>query len=488
MVDGDDTEIRVQVDLGKPRRQWGEGTSRARVGFQVERETLNMSLSSGSWGALSASTGGTTTGSAAEVTASSLSAWATLKATTAAVVHSSAGVVGSASVSRGLWAARLDQDGLATDVVGVGSESSLVAGRGGELNKGAVLLAVDVEVDELTVGSKSSTEGISLDGLGHVADVAHRALLLERGGDGLWALTLGVSTGSLPALGLRSLVLLVGCWGGWGCGLSWGCGSSGSLGSGRCGCALLGGSWGCSLRGRDSWDSWDSGASGSSSSRGTVSPAHWLGWGGWDGGGLGSSGLGDSWGWERVLGDLGSLGCLLLKLLLGNLWGDGSRGSGLLDGLNSSSRGSAVGLGLLEDSRLGIKLKLLVDNIGDDLSLGLLNGGLGLGHLDVSDVLGGWGSSLLVDSSLNNLFLGLLIDVAEDIVEDEVSGWLLGEDEGLDELLQLGRLVGGLANDLDDDGLIGTLGVDVRDADLAVLELKRLDALLDGLDESAKYL
>lgn len=29
MVDGGDTEIWVQVDLGKPRRRWGEGTSRA---------------------------------------------------------------------------------------------------------------------------------------------------------------------------------------------------------------------------------------------------------------------------------------------------------------------------------------------------------------------------------------------------------------------------------------------------------------------------
>jgi hypothetical protein len=452
----------------------------------VAHQTLNSSLSSGGGGrgALSASTGGTTTGGATEAATSSLSTWAALKATTAAVVHASTGVIGGASVSGGLWAAGLDQDGLATDVVGVGSESSLVAGWGGELNKRAVLLAVDVKVDELTVGGEGSTESIGLDGLGHVADVAHRALLLERGGDGLWALALGVSAGSLPALGLRSLVLLVGGWGGGGCGLGGGCGSNGS--SSRCGCALLGGSWRGSLGGRDSWDSWHGGASGSSSSRGTVSPTHWLGWGGWDWSSLRSSGLGDSWGWERVLRGLGSLGCLLLKLLLSDLRSDGSWGSGgLLDGLNSSSRGSAIGLGLLEDSRLGIKLELLVDNISDNLGLGLLDAGLGLGHLDISDVLGNWGSGLLADSSLNNLLLGLLVDVAEDVVKNEVSGWLLGEDEGLDELLQLGRLVGGLANDLDDDGLVRALGVDVRDADLAVLELKRLDTLLDGLDESA---
>lgn len=428
----------------------------------MARETLDSRRSSGSRGALSASTtGGTATGSAAEVTASSLSTWATLKATTAAVVHASAGVVGGASVSRGLWAAGLDQDGLATDVVGVGSESSLVTGWGGELNKRAVLLAVDVKVDELTMGGESSTESIGLDGLSHVADVAHRALLLEGGGDGLWALTLGVSAGSLPALGLRGLVLLVGGWGGGGCGLGGSSGSNGSLSSSRCGCALLGGSWRCGLGRRDSWDSWDGGASSSGSGRGTVSPAHWLGWGGWDWGSLGSSGLGDSWGWERVLGDLSSLSCLLLELLLGNLRGDGSWGSGsLLDGLNSSSWGSAVGL-LLQDSRLGVKLELLVDNISDDLSLGLLDAGLGLGHLNVGDVLSDWGSGLLIDSSLDNLLLDLLVDVAEDIVENEVSGWLLGENKGLDELLQLGGLVGGLANDLDDDGLIGTLGIDV---------------------------
>lgn len=464
----------------------GERGRRARVGCQVARETLNCSLSSGSRGALSASTGGTATGGAAEIATSSLSTWATFKATTAAVVHPSAGVVGGSSVSRGLWAAGLDKYGLATDVVGVGSESSLVSGWGGELNKRAVLLAVNVEVDELTVGGESGAESVGLDGLGHVADVAHRALLLERGGDGLRALALGVSAGSLPALGLRGLVLLVGGWGGGDCSLG-GCRSSnGSLSRGRCRRALLSGSWGCSLCGWDSWDSWHGGASGSSSGGGTVSPAHWLGWGGWNWGSLGSRGLGDSWGWDRVLGDLSSLGCLLLELLLSNLRGDGSWGSGsLLFGLNSSSRGSAVGLVILEDSRLGIKLELLVDNISDDLSLGLLDAGLGLWHLDISDVLSGWSSGLLVDSSLDNLLLGLLVDVAEDVVKDEVSSWLLGEDEGLDELLQLGRLVGGLANDLDDDGLVRALGVDVRDADLAVLELKRLDTLLDRLDESA---
>jgi hypothetical protein len=365
-------------------------------------------------------------------------------------------------------------------VVWVGSKGSLVTSWGGELNERAVLLAVDVEVYELSVGGESGAEGIGLNGLSHVANVTHRALLLERGGDGLWALALGICASSLPALGLGSLILLVGSWGGGGWDWCW-CGScSWSSGGGRC--ALLG--WG-RRGGLGGWDGRNDGAGASSngSSRGAVGPAHGLGWSGWDRGSLGSSNLSGSWAWERIFGDLGGLGCLLLKLLLGDLRSHGRWGGGsLLDGLSSTSRSSAVGLGLFEDSGLGILLKLLLNDICDDLRLCLLDGGLGLGHLDIGSLLSGGGSGLVVGNSLDDLLLSLLVDVAEDVVEDEVSGRLLGEDESLDELLQLGRLVGCLANDLDDDGLVRALGVDVRDADLAVLELKRLDALLDGLD------
>ena len=46
-------------------------------------------------------------------------------------------------------------------------------------------------------------------------------------------------------------------------------------------------------------------------------------------------------------------------------------------------------------------------------------------------------------------------------------------------------LVGDLADDLDDDVGIGALGVDVGDADLGVLELEMLDALVDSLLMSA---
>jgi hypothetical protein len=44
-----------------------------------------------------------------------------------------------------------------------------------------------------------------------------------------------------------------------------------------------------------------------------------------------------------------------------------------------------------------------------------------------------------------------------------------------------GRLVGDLANDLDDNVVIRGLGIDVGDADLALGEVKLLDALVDGL-------
>jgi len=43
------------------------------------------------------------------------------------------------------------------------------------------------------------------------------------------------------------------------------------------------------------------------------------------------------------------------------------------------------------------------------------------------------------------------------------------------------RLVGNLADDLDDDVDVGGLGIDVGDADLAVLELELLYPVVDGL-------
>jgi hypothetical protein len=75
----------------------------------------------------------------------------------------------------------------------------------------------------------------------------------------------------------------------------------------------------------------------------------------------------------------------------------------------------------------------------------------------------------------------LLDDVAEDVVQDKVAVGLGGENESLGELLVRGRLVGDLANDLDDNVVIRGLGIDVGDADLALGEVELLDALVDGL-------
>lgn len=44
-----------------------------------------------------------------------------------------------------------------------------------------------------------------------------------------------------------------------------------------------------------------------------------------------------------------------------------------------------------------------------------------------------------------------------------------------------GRLVGDLADDLDDNVVIRGLGIDIGDADLALGEVELLDALVDGL-------
>jgi hypothetical protein len=59
---------------------------------------------------------------------------------------------------------------------------------------------------------------------------------------------------------------------------------------------------------------------------------------------------------------------------------------------------------------------------------------------------------------------------------------LLGKDKGLDKLLELGRFIGGFTNDLNDDVVVGCLGIDIRDADFAVLEIEFFDTLLDSLN------
>jgi hypothetical protein len=82
---------------------------------------------------------------------------------------------------------------------------------------------------------------------------------------------------------------------------------------------------------------------------------------------------------------------------------------------------------------------------------------------------------------VNGLLLAFLIYVSEDIVKNEVSGRLLGEDECLDKLLEFGGFVGCFTDDLNDDIVVGSLGIDVRDADFAVLEIEFFNSLLNSL-------
>jgi hypothetical protein len=58
---------------------------------------------------------------------------------------------------------------------------------------------------------------------------------------------------------------------------------------------------------------------------------------------------------------------------------------------------------------------------------------------------------------------------------------LRGENESLSELPVRLRLVGYFADDLDDNVDVRGLGVDVGDADLAVLEFELLYPVVDGL-------
>jgi hypothetical protein len=79
------------------------------------------------------------------------------------------------------------------------------------------------------------------------------------------------------------------------------------------------------------------------------------------------------------------------------------------------------------------------------------------------------------------LFLGLLCQVPEDVVQDEVAIGLFGKDESLHKALMRLAFVGDLANDLDDNVRVGALRVDIGDADLGIIEIKLLDAVIDGL-------
>jgi hypothetical protein len=79
------------------------------------------------------------------------------------------------------------------------------------------------------------------------------------------------------------------------------------------------------------------------------------------------------------------------------------------------------------------------------------------------------------------LILGLVGEIAEDVVQNKVTVGLLGKNKGLHEPLVRLALVGDLTDDLDDDVGVGALRVDVGNADLGVVEVEVLDALINGL-------
>jgi hypothetical protein len=78
-------------------------------------------------------------------------------------------------------------------------------------------------------------------------------------------------------------------------------------------------------------------------------------------------------------------------------------------------------------------------------------------------------------------FLALLLNVSEDVVKNEKTCGLSSKDKGLTEFFGLATLVGGFPNNLNDDVIEGALGVDVCDADFAVLEFEGGNALLNLL-------
>jgi len=194
---------------------------------------------------------------------------------------------------------------------------------------------------------------------------------------------------------------------------------------------------------------------------------------------------GDDWAWDRVLWLLWFLS-LLLNLLLGDLWGRslldlGSRGWSLL-GFGSWGTISCWG-SFSNWLWLNNFLQLVVYNLDVQWS-GFLSCSLSFWHLDI---LNERSSSRLLLRTLDRLLVALLIDVSEDVVEDEVSGRLLSKNESLNKLLQFGGLVGGFTNNLDNDVVVRSLGVDVGDANLAVLEVEVLDALLNSTSADGNW-
>lgn len=353
------------------------------------------------------------------------------------------------------------------------------------------LLAVDVEVGQLAVCSQGALEVLSLDLVSHVLNVSQGAVVLGGClGDGLGAvLALGVGSNGLPLSGGGVLL------GGLGLSLL-----GGGIGSGS---SLLGGSGGGSSRSRSlGLASGRRGGLGKGHDRlrsdgggSTAGPRHGLHRDGRRGGlgllGLSGGSLGGSDRGGRGVGRLLGLGDVLLSNLLRRGLGVSRRlldlGLRSLCGLGNRGLGIAVVGGDVLGGSANL-LQLLLNLVGiDSGASGLLRGLLDLGLLslclgrDLGNLLG---SGLLFGGRLgfrSGLFLFLVVDISQDVVDDEVAGGLRREDKGLDELLGLSGLDGALTNDLDDDVVERGLGIDVCDADFAVLEVEALNSLLDSL-------
>lgn len=96
--------------------------------------------------------------------------------------------------------------------------------------------------------------------------------------------------------------------------------------------------------------------------------------------------------------------------------------------------------------------------------------------LDYTSSNGARGFILLLQALLIVLFL----QVSEDIVEDEISIGLFGEEESLGEFPPRLVVVGHFANGLNNDAIVGRgLSVDRVDVDFAVLEANGQDLLVD---------
>lgn len=330
------------------------------------------------------------------------------------------------------------------------------------------LLAVNIKVGQFAMSSQSIAEISFLNLLGHVLDVAKSALLLSHvSRDGLRAvLALGVCTSSLPSRCLlcRSLSSRGGG------GLSSGDRSS-SNGSSSRSSSRRSRSSALALSRRSGSLGQRHDRSRSCSGRSSTGPGH---------------GLRRHDRLRRLLlGNRSWAGLLGLLRLRASLLG-GFRGSNGRLNLDLGSLGSLNSIIAINGRILPCRrslLELLIDSSSVQLA-GVLLDDL-LDRLRLSDSRG---SGLLLSSGsvgrLGRLLVVLLVNVSQDIIENKVARRLLCEDEGLDKLLGLGALVGGLANNLDNNVLKRGLGVDVGDADLAVLEIKGLDALLDSLSSN----